>query len=170
MTDHDTLFEDLQYQVALFARRAEQSRIGGVDQRRGVMDRAAFLLLHRLENEGPLGVKALAGAMGIDSSTVTRQVAPLVDQGLVRRVPNPDDGRAVVLALTPAGRLRLEQVRESRRGFVADLTSEWSREEREVFTVLLTRLNTTLRERNKTLPGSGAPAADEESPAPAATG
>ncbi|OIV38825.1 MarR family transcriptional regulator [Mangrovactinospora gilvigrisea] len=186
MTDYDTLLEDLQYQVALFARRAEQSRIGGVDQRRGVMDRAAFLLLHRLDGEGPLGVKALAAAMGIDSSTVTRQVAPLVDQGLVRRVPNPDDGRAVVLALTPAGRLRLEEVRTSRRALLTELTEGWTRDEQEHFAELLTRLNLRLRQRQLGYPQGDAPqdappathepaAADEsdesdERPAPAAAG
>lgn len=70
------LLDALQHQVAVFARRAEQTRLGGVGQARNSMDRAAYLLLNRLDLEGPMGVKALAGGMGIDSSTVTRQVAP----------------------------------------------------------------------------------------------
>ena len=49
-----------------------------------------------------MGVKALAAGMGIDSSTVTRQVAPLVDTGLVKRTSHPEDGRAVVLQLSAA--------------------------------------------------------------------
>ena len=83
------------------------------------MDRAAYLLLNRLDQEGPMGVKALAEGMGIDSSTVTRQVAPLVDTGLVKRTSHPEDGRAVVLALSPRGRARLDEVRASRRGLMA---------------------------------------------------
>jgi DNA-binding MarR family transcriptional regulator len=138
------LLERLQHQVALFARRAEQTRLGGVGKARNSMDRAAYLLLNRLDREGPMGVKALAEAMGIDSSTVTRQVAPLVDTGLVKRTSHPDDGRAVVLAVSPRGRSRLEDVRDSRRRLMAQVTEEWTAEEREVFTDLLVRFNIAL--------------------------
>ncbi|MEU9232817.1 MarR family winged helix-turn-helix transcriptional regulator [Streptomyces subrutilus] len=140
------LLDALQHQVAVFARRAEQTRLGGVGQARNSMDRAAYLLLNRLDLEGPMGVKALAGGMGIDSSTVTRQVAPLVDGGLVKRTSHPEDGRAVVLALSPRGLARLEEVRSSRRELMARVTEEWSEEERESFTKLLTRFNLSLSE------------------------
>ncbi|WP_037912728.1 MarR family winged helix-turn-helix transcriptional regulator [Actinacidiphila yeochonensis] len=142
----DDLLERLQHQVALFARRAEQTRLGGVGRARNSMDRAAYLLLNRLDHEGPMGVKALAEAMGIDSSTVTRQVAPLVDTGLVKRTSHPEDGRAVVLALSPRGRGRLEEVRDSRRELMREVTEEWSDEERQVFTALLARFNVSLAE------------------------
>ena len=141
------LLDTLQHEVAVFARRAEQTRLGGVGQVRNSMDRAAYLLLNRLDNEGPMGVKALAASMGIDSSTVTRQVAPLVDTGLVKRTSHPEDGRAVVLQLSPRGLSRLEEVRSSRRQLMAELTQEWAPEEREVFCTLLTRFNTALSSR-----------------------
>ena len=99
------VLDALQHQVAVFARRAEQTRLGGLGQARNSMDRAAYLLLNRLDQEGPMGVKALAAGMGIDSSTVTRQVAPLVESGLVKRTSHPEDGRAVVLQLSPRGAL-----------------------------------------------------------------
>ncbi|MET9323271.1 MarR family transcriptional regulator [Streptomyces sp. NPDC003038] len=140
------LLDALQHQVAVFARRAEQTRLGGVGQARNSMDRAAYLLLNRLDLEGPMGVKALAGGMGIDSSTVTRQVAPLVDSGLVKRTSHPEDGRAVVLALSPRGLARLEEVRSSRRELMARVTEGWTPQEREVFTALLTRFNLSLSE------------------------
>ncbi|MDX3072029.1 MarR family winged helix-turn-helix transcriptional regulator [Streptomyces sp. NPDC088354] len=138
------LLERLQHQVALFARRAEQTRLGGVGKARNSMDRAAYLLLNRLDNEGPMGVKALAEGMGIDSSTVTRQVAPLVDSGLVKRTSHPEDGRAVVLALSPRGRTRLEEVRISRRELMSVVTEDWTGQEREIFTDLLGRFNAAL--------------------------
>ncbi|MBZ4017247.1 MULTISPECIES: MarR family winged helix-turn-helix transcriptional regulator [Streptomyces] len=146
MTTHTdpALLDALQHQVAVFARRAEQSRLGGVGQARNSMDRAAYLLLNRLDQEGAMGVKALAAGMGIDSSTVTRQVAPLVDAGLVTRASHPEDGRAVVLQLSERGRARLEEVRASRRELMALVTEEWSEEERNAFTTLLTRFNTSL--------------------------
>lgn len=141
------LLDTLQHEVAVFARRAEQTRLGGVGQVRNSMDRAAYLLLNRLDKEGPMGVKALAASMGIDSSTVTRQVAPLVDTGLVKRTSHPEDGRAVVLQLSPRGLSRLEEVRSSRRQLMDELTQEWAPEEREAFCTLLTRFNTALSAR-----------------------
>ncbi|MFI9615596.1 MarR family winged helix-turn-helix transcriptional regulator [Streptomyces sp. NPDC052023] len=155
------LLDALQHEVAVFARRAEQTRLGGVGQVRNSMDRAAYLLLNRLDKEGPMGVKALAASMGIDSSTVTRQVAPLVDTGLVKRTSHPEDGRAVVLQLSPRGSARLEEVRSSRRQLMAELTQEWAPEEREAFCTLLTRFNHALSSRMAAqgVPGAEAPAA-----------
>ncbi|TJZ45375.1 MarR family transcriptional regulator [Streptomyces piniterrae] len=146
MTTHTdpAVLDALQHQVAVFARRAEQSRLGGVGQARNSMDRAAYLLLNRLDQEGPMGVKALAAGMGIDSSTVTRQVAPLVDSGLVSRATHPEDGRAVVLQLSERGCSRLEEVRASRRALMALVTEGWSEEDRDAFCTLLTRFNTSL--------------------------
>ncbi|RFU83149.1 MarR family transcriptional regulator [Streptomyces triticagri] len=141
------LLDRLQHQVAVFARRAEQTRLGGTGQLRNSMDRAAYLLLNRLDREGPMGVKALAASMGIDSSTVTRQVAPLVESGLVDRASHPEDGRAVVLELSPQGQRRLGEVRDSRRELMAQLTDDWDPEERDAFCVLLTRFNAALHAR-----------------------
>jgi DNA-binding MarR family transcriptional regulator len=146
-SDGAGLLDALQHQVAIFARRAEQTRLGGVGQVRNTMDRAAYLLLNRLDLEGPMGVKALAAGMGIDSSTVTRQVAPLVDSGLVKRTSHPEDGRAVVLELSERGRARLEEVRISRRRLMAYVTESWTDEERVAFTALLTRFNAALPSR-----------------------
>ncbi|MFE9556568.1 MarR family winged helix-turn-helix transcriptional regulator [Streptomyces sp. NPDC006692] len=151
------LLDALQHQVAVFARRAEQTRLGGVGQVRNSMDRAAYLLLNRLDLEGPMGVKALAAGMGIDSSTVTRQVAPLVDTGLVRRTSHPEDGRAVVLQLTPRGRARLEEVRSSRRELMAQVTDGWTEQERESFCSLLTRFNGALASRQAATQEPSAP-------------
>ncbi|GHF61775.1 hypothetical protein GCM10010218_49170 [Streptomyces mashuensis] len=152
------VLDTLQHQVAVFARRAEQTRLGGVGRVHNTMDRAAYLLLNRLDQEGPMGVKALAAGMGIDSSTVTRQVAPLVDTGLVKRTSHPEDGRAVVLQLSPRGKARLEEVRASRRALMALVTEEWSEEERSVFCTLLTRFNTALSAIHFTPPTAMPPA------------
>lgn len=156
------LLDALQHEVAVFARRAEQTRLGGVGQVRNSMDRAAYLLLNRLDKEGPMGVKALAASMGIDSSTVTRQVAPLVDTGLVKRTSHPEDGRAVVLQLSPRGLSRLDEVRSSRRRLMAELTRDWEPEERETFCALLTRFNGALSAR-MTVPGAQAAEEPESS-------
>lgn len=102
-----------------------------------------------------MGVKALAAGMGIDSSTVTRQVAPLVDSGLVSRATHPEDGRAVVLQLSERGLARLEEVRTSRRALMALVTEQWTEEERTAFTTLLTRFNASLSDITASLTPMG---------------
>ncbi|MFE2726245.1 MarR family winged helix-turn-helix transcriptional regulator [Kitasatospora sp. NPDC059327] len=134
----DPLHAQLQYQLAVFARRMEQVRSSdGV----GALDRAAYLLLDRLERHGPANVKALADALGVDSSTVTRQVAPLVAAGLVGRVQDPADRRAVRLALSPIGARRLAEVRAGRAELARRLVADWPPEEQHVFCALLARFN-----------------------------
>jgi DNA-binding MarR family transcriptional regulator len=77
-------------------------------------------------------------------------VAPLVDCGLVVRVPNPDDGRAVLLELSDQGRTRLEEVRTSRRELMRMLTDDWSEEDQQAFCTLLTRFNLAIKAHHRT--------------------
>ncbi|MEU3498854.1 MarR family transcriptional regulator [Kitasatospora cineracea] len=122
----------LPYQVAVFARRISVA---------GELDRASFLLLEQLAATGPAKVKTLAAALGVDSSTVTRQAAPLLRERLVTRLPYPADRRAVQLALTLLGAGRLAQVRRRRRELIGELTAGWTARERAVFCALLARFN-----------------------------
>jgi IclR helix-turn-helix domain len=50
--------------------------------------------LSRLELDQPLSLKQLASSFDLDLSTIHRQVAPLLRQGLVEYVLDPDGGRA----------------------------------------------------------------------------
>lgn len=52
----------------------------------------------------PLSVKALAIKANLNKGQASRAAQALVDLGLVLKVDHPDDGRGVVLSLTPAGR------------------------------------------------------------------
>jgi DNA-binding MarR family transcriptional regulator len=79
--------------------------------------------------------------LGLDKSTVSRQVAHLVDLGLVDRAADPVDGRAQVLTPSAEGSARLERIRESRRGrWEADL-GDWRAEDVATLAGLLARLN-----------------------------
>lgn len=52
----------------------------------------------------PLSVKELAIKANLNKGQASRAAQALVDQGLVLKVDHPDDGRGVVLSLTPSGR------------------------------------------------------------------
>jgi DNA-binding MarR family transcriptional regulator len=98
-----------------------------------------FLCLGTLIKEGPMRSGALAEAVCSDPSTVSRQVAMLVEQGLVRREADPHDGRISVLAATDRGREAAAAMKRRRDALVASVMADWSPLERERFAELLAR-------------------------------
>jgi DNA-binding MarR family transcriptional regulator len=70
---------------------------------------AASVLWH-LSRREPVRTGEVASALEIDQSVVSRAVADLVSHEYVRRVPDPVDGRACLLSVTPAGRAVLSAV------------------------------------------------------------
>jgi DNA-binding MarR family transcriptional regulator len=111
------------------------------------LDWAASMLLFHLCKDGPQRSSALATAVCVDPSTVSRQITSLVDLGLVERRADPRDGRATLLAATAAGEARYQQVHDRRDRAFAALLSDWSDSDVRELTVLLHRLNDTLVER-----------------------
>jgi len=53
---------------------------------------------------GPLSVNELAEHSNLNKSQASRGAQALVDQGFVIKVDHPEDGRGVLLELTPGGR------------------------------------------------------------------
>lgn len=62
-----------------------------------------YLVLNVLWNEDRQTVGAIAGTLGLESSTLTPLLKRLEAAGLVRRTRNPENERQVVISLTPAG-------------------------------------------------------------------
>ncbi|WP_367133196.1 MarR family winged helix-turn-helix transcriptional regulator [Saccharothrix sp. HUAS TT1] len=89
------------------------------------LDKASFVLLANLNHLGPSRAGALAEAVFSDPSTVSRQVATLVRDGLVERRADPVDGRASVLAVTEAGARLLAERRARRNELLARLFADW---------------------------------------------
>jgi DNA-binding MarR family transcriptional regulator len=105
------------------------------------LDGAAYGLLALLQDTGPLRASDLVARLGLDKSTVSRQVSTLVALGLVTREADPADGRAQVLSTSPEGAARLSRIREARRArWAADL-ADWPAEDVDTLGELLARLN-----------------------------
>ncbi len=104
------------------------------------VDRAGFALLARLADLGDARPSDLAAALGVDLSTVSRQARHLEDAGLLDRGTDPDDGRACRLTVNEAGRELLDDMRAGRQQLLARALSDWSPEDRDRLTDLLTRL------------------------------
>ena len=110
------------------------------------VDRAAYLLLGRLVLDGPRRSNALAEAVHSDPSTVSRQVAALVRVGLVERRPDPEDGRACLLAPTAEGLRIFEANRHRRNEEISALTAGWDEADRVALATLLQRFTTGLED------------------------
>ncbi|CCG05386.1 MarR family winged helix-turn-helix transcriptional regulator [Blastococcus saxobsidens] len=105
-----------------------------------VRDRAALVLLHPLVRQGPIRQGTLAELVHADPSTVSRHVAALVEQGLVRRVADESDGRANRLVVTDAGRAALDSLRAERTAHLEQVTANWDPVDLATLTTLFGRL------------------------------
>jgi DNA-binding MarR family transcriptional regulator len=139
--DSHEAYVRLEREVALLLRRSRaiSGRLAGELHRD--LDGAAYGLLVLLDDSGPLRASDVVSRLGLDKSTVSRQVASLVDLGMVERAADPDDGRAQVLSISAEGHRRLSEVRDARRvRWEADL-ADWPTSDVATLAALLNRLN-----------------------------
>jgi DNA-binding MarR family transcriptional regulator len=62
-----------------------------------------FGLLSQIRRLAPVTPSAISQATGIATTTLRDNIQRLVDRDLVRRTPNPEDGRSYLLELTEKG-------------------------------------------------------------------
>lgn len=113
------------------------------------LDRSSYLLARTLVADGAASIGGLAARLGLDATTVTRQVTKMETDGLVSRHTDPGDGRIRVIELTPFGEDRMREVQRAREERIGSLVAEWSPEDRRQFGGLLARFNRTLLERTQ---------------------
>lgn len=77
-------------------------------------------ILKRLDREGPHSVADLARHDQLTHQSITVSVAGLVQRRLVRRTPDPHDGRRKLLAITAAGRRLLAERRLAGHEILSD--------------------------------------------------
>ena len=100
---------------------------------------SSHLLITTLAVEGPMRASALAEHLQADPSTVSRQVATLVKEGLVERRADQDDGRASVLAVTAKGAEVFRDHKRLRNEHYQHMLSGWTGEELQAFAGYLSR-------------------------------
>lgn len=81
----------------------------------------------------------LADALRVDPSTATRAVQRLVNVGLASRSASDDDGRVVMVAISPAGRARHADVAERRGQVMTHVLGAFIQHDRELLAELLER-------------------------------
>ena len=99
-----------------------------------------FMALAAIVREGPLRVSEVAGRLMVDLSVASRQVGALQAAGYVTRERDADDGRAVVLAPTPAGERVLAESHRRMVAEVAEVLDDWPDGDVAALTTALARL------------------------------
>ena len=77
-----------------------------------------------------------------DKAAVSRQVAELVDRGLITVTQDPDHGRRKLIALTHAGRAKLDATRPAVEARREDLSSVLTAREEQVLMSAIEKLST----------------------------
>jgi len=108
------------------------------------VDRAGYLAMRTLDALGPVSANGLARALGLDASTVTRQITALERQGFVERCANPADGRSCTIVLTAAGSRAMSEVQRERCEQIRLLVSDWAEDGQADLGTSLSRLNAAL--------------------------
>ena len=107
----------------------------------GHLDSSAYPLLSRISAEGPMSIGELAAAFGLDASTLQRQTAAMLREGLVDRIPDPDGGMARKFRINEEGSRRLLAHRDENVRGLGRVVEGWSAEEVAEFAGWLRRFN-----------------------------
>ncbi|WP_024795544.1 MarR family winged helix-turn-helix transcriptional regulator [Tomitella biformata] len=110
----------------------------------GHLDSSAYTLLSRISVEGPMSIGELSAAFGLDSSTLQRQTAAVLRDGLVDRIPDPDGGMARKFRINAEGSRRLLAHREENMSGLEKVMADWSVEDVAEFAGWLQRFNTDI--------------------------
>ena len=103
------------------------------------LDRALFPLLVVIGRRGTVGIMELAGLVGRDHSTVSRQVATLTQMGLVTRHAGTSDKRERKVAATPEGLAIAHALDAARERLLQPIVAQWDEQDWKTFVSLLRR-------------------------------
>jgi MarR family 2-MHQ and catechol resistance regulon transcriptional repressor len=113
-----------------------------------------YYALESLARHGPLTLNELASQLYLDKSTVSRVVNTIERKKLVRRQPHEQDRRAVLLALTDAGRQLYDGIRDDIEERERRLISEFDPDVRVAMIALIGRLAEAAKGRVSTTGGT----------------
>lgn len=138
----DGALDLIETQMAVLARALE-----GMHRRSELyrdLDRASYLIARTLDDAGAISINGLASALGVDATTITRQVATMEAAGLLERRADPDDGRVSIVSLSRRGRTAMRTVQLARKKRIAALLREWTQSDRRELARLLAKFNAEL--------------------------
>jgi len=134
----------LAYEYMLLTRHTSSLGRKGRD---GGLERSAYILLSRIDAQGPMTVNELSEAFLLDTSTIHRQMTALLRNGLVERFPDPDGKLVRRFRITDTGMKALTAQRSYAENTLADLVADWPDEDVQTFLDYLQRFNMAIEQR-----------------------
>jgi DNA-binding MarR family transcriptional regulator len=99
----------------------------------------------RFVGEGESRATHLAERLGVSAPVLSRHIAELEEHGYVLRRPDPEDGRAQLIALSASGAEKLRRIEEQRTATLQGLLQDWSEDDVELTARTLKKLAESLR-------------------------
>ncbi|AZF42088.1 Transcriptional regulator, MarR family [Pseudomonas sp. R1-43-08] len=93
------------------------------------LDQALFRLLVVIERVGPIGVVDLAGRLGRDYTTISRQVSKLERMELVIRHENSEDRRMREAVVSEKGKAVTDKIDQARERLAREIFQDWAAED-----------------------------------------
>lgn len=106
--------------------------------RRGISRERLLVIINEFDDG--INQKQLAEKAGINASSTSEIVARLEDDGYLVRTIDENDRRATVLKLTEMGKVRAEEIRAEREGFLDEVFSKLTEEEKQTLSDILDKL------------------------------
>lgn len=103
------------------------------------VDELTYPVLSSLARTGPCSAADLGREAGLDRTTITRRADRLERAALLRRRPDPVDGRATLLTLTEEGHAAVAATRRRLAATIEDSLSAWPQGDAEAFARQLLR-------------------------------
>ena len=129
----------LLWQIMSAGRRIEERLENALDDT-GLSLAKLNALKYLVEAEGPLALGQLAEKIECVKSNVTQLVDRLENEGLVRRMPDPNDRRGVLAAVTELGLERYSAGARALADAAAELISELPEDQRSLLSDSLAHL------------------------------
>ncbi|OAB47433.1 MarR family winged helix-turn-helix transcriptional regulator [Paenibacillus antarcticus] len=105
-----------------------------------------YELLYQLYQVDEVNQSTLQKAVNIDSAAITRHLKQLEADGMVSRSKIASDNRVTLVRLTEEGRNRIIGYKEEKIRFVNTMLNDFSKEELDMVTTLLNRMQNNISE------------------------
>lgn len=96
-------------------------------------------------NQPEIRATELAEQLGIGAAGLSRHISELEEMGYVDRRPHPDDRRAYLISLTPAGARSVADEMRRRAALLQNMLEDWTEEDALSASASLTKLTETLQ-------------------------
>ncbi|MBO2455212.1 winged helix-turn-helix transcriptional regulator [Actinomadura barringtoniae] len=134
--------EQIEYETMLLGRHSHL--VAEPVERDDRLERSGYILLSRVRVDGPMTIRQLSDAFGLDPSTLNRQTSALMRAGLLERIPDPDGGIARKFRITAVGERRLDEHRDDIITGLDKVMAGWSGDDIAAFAGFLRRFNTDI--------------------------